>query len=308
MIKFFLKKFTIFIVCLFLIVSICFFLMKLLPGDPFVNDQSIPEEVLNSLKAHYGLDQPLWKQYLLYLKGCFTFDLGPSLIFQGKKVQDIIRESFLVSAKIGLQALIFSTLVGFTLGSVSALKREGWMDNFSLLISTLGLSIPSFVIAALLQYYLSIKLSLFPLAKWEAPFSSVLPSLALSLTPIAYLTRLIRSSLIEVLSKEHIQMSQVKGLSPFYILVRHALPCAMVPVLGYFGPFIAYLLTGSFIIEKVFALPGLGSWMIQSILQRDYTVVMGLLTFFSVLLLVLVFITDLLRPLLDPRTKVGNYA
>lgn len=277
--------------------------MKILPGDPFANDQVIPEEVLKNLYAHFGLDQPLMKQYLLYLKGCFQGNFGPSLIYSGKPVSQIIQEGFFKTVQIGIQAFFLSLLFGFALGYFSATHLNQWQDHIGLTFSTLGLSIPNFVVASFLQYYLSVKLSWFPVARWEDFSSSFLPSLALSFMPTAYIAKLMRSTISDILQSEYIQLAKMKGLSSFAIFFRHVLPSACLPLLGFLGPIMAYFFTGSFVIEKIFAIPGLGQWMVLSILHRDYTTVLGLIVFYSMMLLLCIFFMDLCRALLDPKLR-----
>ncbi len=302
----FVRKASVFCLCLFLIFTFSFFLMKALPGDPFSGDQVVPEEVLQNLYAHFGLDQPLWKQYLRYLQGCLTLDLGPSLIYSGRGVREIILEGFFISARLGVQAFLFSLTLGSLFGIFSALQKGKRTDIFPFLVTTLGLSLPNFVIATLLQYFLAIWWPIFPIATWRAPYSSFLPSLALSFMPMAYIARVIRSALLEILEQDYILLAKAKGLSPSTILFRHALPSAFIPILGFLGPLAAYFLTGSFIVEKIFAIPGLGQWTVSSILQRDYTTIMGLILFFSILLFSTVFFTDLIRAWLSPRIKLGR--
>ncbi len=299
----FIKKTTIFVLCLFLIATSTFFLMKMLPGNPFSGDQVMSEETLQNLYSHFGLDQPLWKQYFRYLKGCLSFDLGHSLIYSNRKVQEIIFEGFFVSARLGVQAFFLSIFFGSSLGVLSALYKKKKRGFFVFFIITLGLSLPNFVVATFLQYFFAIKWPLFPVATWGKPLSSFLPSLALSFMPMAYIARLVSSSLLEVLKQDYILLAKSKGLSFFSILCKHALPSAIIPVLSFLGPLAAYLLTGSFIIEKIFAIPGLGQWTVSSILQRDYTTTLGLILFFSGFLFSTIFLADLIRTYLDPRSS-----
>lgn len=296
------KKGFALIISLFAVVSITFFLLKALPGNPFVGgDTVIPQEVLNTLYEFYGLNDPLWMQYLHYLKGIFTFDFGPSIIYLGSSVREIILSGLSITALLGLQALFLSLFLGIILGIVSAFYRSKWPDAALMGWATLGLSIPNFVLATLLQYFLALKLHLFPIARWGSYLHSILPTLALSAMPIAYIARLIRTSMVEVLAQDYIKAAYAKGLTPAKVLFKHALPNALFPLLSYLSPLFTYLLTGSFAVEKIFGIPGLGQWMVNSIFKRDYGLIMGLVIFYSMLLIVSNFLTDLLLGYFNPK-------
>lgn len=277
--------------------------MHAIPGDPFIGDQVIPDEVLRSLYSYYGLDQSLWMQYKNYLNGIIHGDLGISIVFQGKSVSKIICNAFPVSFQVGIQAFCLSIPCGIVLGTISALREGKWQDFGSMFIATLGISIPNFVAAAFLQYLFAIYFPIFPIARWEGFQYSILPTLTLSLLPTAFIAKLVRSNLIEILKLDYIKRAKAKGLSLFQILFRHALPNALLPLIAYLGPVSAQILTGSFMVERIFALPGLGQWMIHSIHARDYPTIMGLTFFYSSLILVSSFISDLLLYFFDPRLK-----
>ncbi len=302
MIQLAVKKGLGFILSLFAVVSITFFLLKALPGDPFVGgDTVIPQEVLDTLYNFYGLNDPLWMQYLHYLKGIFTFDFGPSIIYLGSSVREIILGGFSITALLGLQSLFLSLFLGVFLGVVSSFYRSKWQDVALMVCATLGLAIPNFVLATLLQYFLALKLHIFPIARWGSYQHSILPTLALSAMPIAYIARLIRTSMVEVLAQDYIKAAYAKGLSSATVLFRHALPNALFPLLSYLAPLFTYLLTGSFAVEKIFGIPGLGQWMVNSIFKRDYGLIMGLVIFYSMLLIVGNFVVDLLLGYFNPR-------
>lgn len=280
--------------------------MHLIPGDPFIGDRVIPEEVLRSLYAHYGLDQPIWVQYGKYLKGVLHFDLGPSIVYQGRTVNQFIREGFPISAQLGLQALFFSIPFGILLGTWAAIKRTKWQDSFAMVISTLGVSVPNFVLSSLLQFIFCVKLHLLPVARWGSFDHTILPTIALAAMPTAFIARLIRSNMVEVLQQDYIRTALAKGLPLFRISLYHGLRNAILPVITYLGPVATQILTGSFMIEKIFAIPGLGQWMIHSINGRDYPMIMGLTIFFSSFLMISMFLIDILYSFLDPRIRIAK--
>lgn len=282
--------------------------MKSIPGDPFIQEQEIPKEVLDSLYKHYGLDKPLIVQYLKYLKGFASFDLGPSFIYQGRSVNQIIKDGFQVSFCMGIEALSVAILIGITLGSLAALKKNSWIDTISIIVAIIGISAPNFLLASLFQYVFGIKLMILPVARFESFAHTILPVLALAAMPTAFIARLTRTNMIEVLQQDYIKTAYAKGLTSYQVVIRHGLKNALLPVIAYLGPVSAYIITGSFVIEKIFGIPGLGGWLIQSISNRDYTVIMGLSVFFSSILISIILLTDILLGLIDPRIKIrGNY-
>lgn len=298
------RKFALLLASLFFIATLTFFLMHAIPGDPFAQEQAIPQEILAALQHHYGLDKPLFMQYLNYLRGLFCFDLGPSFKFEGRSVNAIIADGFPISALLGAEALGLALGGGVFLGSVAALFHRRWPDACAMGWAVLCLSTPSFVIATVLQYFLAMRLDLFPIARWGSFEHTVLPALALSATPMAFIARLTRTSMLDVLSQGFIQTARAKGLSMRRILIHHVLRNAILPVVTYLGPLSASILTGSFAIEKIFGIPGLGQWFVSSITNRDYTVIMGTTLFYSAILLGGSFCVDLLYPLVDPRLRL----
>jgi len=276
--------------------------MKAIPGDPFM-DERITEEVLKALHSYYGLDQPLWTQYVKYLKGFITLDFGRSLVYTGRTVYQLISDGFPVSAQLGLQALCLAIPSGILLGTWAALKRSRWQDSTAMVISTLGISVPNFVLASLLQYFIALQLHLLPVARWGTFAHTILPTLALAALPTAFISRLTRSNMVEVLQQDYIRTAMAKGLPLFRIAIVHGLRNAILPVISYIGPITAQILTGSFVIERIFAIPGLGEWLIISINNRDYPVIMGITIFYSSLLLVSIFLADIAYSLLDPRIR-----
>lgn len=298
------KKALILLISLWCVITGTFFLMHVIPGDPFIGEQNIPEEVLKSLYAYYGLDQPLWKQYFIYLKGLLSGDLGVSIVYHGRSVNQFIKEGFPISAQLGCQALLVSVPCGVLLGTWAALKRNHWQDASAMLISTIGVSVPNFVLASLFQFLFCVKLHLLPVARWGSFEHTILPTLALAALPTAFIARLTRSNMVEVLQQDYIRTALAKGLPLFRISLRHGLRNALLPVITYLGPIATQILTGSFMIERIFAIPGLGQWMIHSINGRDYPMIIGLTIFFSTSLMISMFVVDLLYSFLDPRIRI----
>lgn len=303
MITYLFRKALLLILSLWCVATGTFLLMHAIPGDPFIGERTIPQEVLDSLYSFYGLDKPLWAQYLIYLKALLQGDLGASIVYQGRPVAAFIREGFPVSAQLGLQALLLAIPSGILLGTLAALNRSRWQDAAAMAISTLGVSVPSFVLSSLLQYLFCIQFPLLPVARWGGFEHTILPTLALAALPTAFIARLTRSNMVETLQQDYIKTAEAKGLPPFRIAIRHGLRNALLPVVAYLGPVAAQVLTGSFMIEKIFAIPGLGQWMIHSIHGRDYPMILGLTLFFSLLLMTLMFLVDIAYSLLDPRLR-----
>jgi oligopeptide transport system permease protein len=266
----------------------------------------LPPKVIEALEAKYKLDQPLWKQYVDYLKGVVTFDLGPSFQRVGVTVNELIAKGFPVSAKIGGGSILLVLLVGIPLGVISALKQNKWQDQVVMVLATLGVTIPSFVMATLIIYIFSSKLGWLPshgLTSWKHMIG---PMIALGGFSLSFVARLTRSSMLEVLQQDYIRTARAKGLSEFVVVGKHALKNALIPVVSYIGPTIAAILTGSFVVEKIFAIPGLGKHFVESVGNRDYTVLMGVTIFYAAFLVLMILIVDILYGFIDPRIKVGD--
>lgn len=300
------KKGLILLFSLFTVATLTFFLMHAIPGDPFTQDKAVPEEIMQAMRRHYGLDQPLFIQYLKYLKGLVTWDLGPSFKYEGRTVTEIISEGFPVSLALGLEALLIAVSLGIAAGTISSLKSGRWQDHLTMLVAVLGISVPSFILATFLQYIFAMKLDILPVARWGTFAQSILPALSLAALPMAFITRLTRSNMVEVIQTDYILTARSKGLSTFQIVCRHMLRNALLPVVTFLGPLTAAILTGSFVVEKIFGIPGLGQWFVMSVTNRDYTVIMGTTVFYSALLMFSVFIVDILYCLIDPRIRIGH--
>ncbi len=301
-----LKRFLANLVALFVIITVTFFLMKAIPGDPFTQEKALPKEILQSLYEHYKLNDPWYVQYGNYLKSVAKWDLGPSFKYKARTVNDIIKSGFPISAILGIEAMALAITFGVVLGTIAALKQNQWQDYLAMVIAVIGISVPSFILAAFLQYLLSIKLDLFPVARWGTIQQSILPALSLAALPTAFIARLTRANMVEVLSMDYIKTARAKGLSDLVVIVKHAMRNALLPIVTYIGLLTANILTGSFIIEKIFGIPGLGQWFINSITNRDYTVIMGITVFYSIILLSAIFLVDLTYSWVDPRIKIGR--
>lgn len=299
------RIFNAFIV-LWIVITITFFLMHAIPGGPFTAEKSLPPYVLHSIEERYKLNDPLYKQYGDYLCNLVQGDLGPSFKYPGRSVNDIIKDGFPVSFKLGIEAILIAIIIGIPAGILAGVKKDKWQDRAVNFFTTLGVAVPSFVVAALLIYVLSTKLHLLPAAMWNGWRYEVMPALALSGMPMSFIARLTRSSMLDILSQDYIKTARAKGLSWSKVLIKHALPNSLIPVVTYLGPMTASILTGSFVIETIFAIPGLGQYFVTSIYNRDYTVILGVTIFYSVIVIVLNMVVDLLYPLLDPRIKIGE--
>jgi len=291
---------------LFFIVTLTFFMMKAIPGGPFTKEKKLPPAIEQAINEKYHLDDPLWKQYVDYLGRTARWDLGPSFKYQYKTVNEIIRDYFPVSAQLGGMAVLLALGVGLSAGMLSALKQNQIQDYGTMLLATLGFSVPSFVIAGLLQYFLAYKWQLLPPAMWGSWQHMVMPVLALAALPTAVIARLMRSGILEVLQQDYIKTARAKGLSAKDIINRHVLRNAILPVVTYIGPLIAAILTGSFIVEYIFAIPGLGRSFVTSIQNRDYTVIMGTTVFYSLFLMIMNMVVDIAYVLIDPRIKLAD--
>ena len=303
---YFIKRIINAVVVLWLVTSITFCLMHAIPGGPFTANKNLPPQVKANIEARYKLNDPLFIQYKDYMTNLLHGDLGPSFKYQGRTVNDIIVENVPASFELGFEAVLFCLIFGVPLGMWAAIKQGRWQDKLVGFLTTIGISVPSFVMAALLIKTFAMELDLLPVALWYDWSSRVLPVVTLSVMPMAFVAKLTRSSMLEVLGQEYIKTARAKGLSEFRIMLRHALPNAIMPVVTYIGPMTAGVLTGSFVIENIFAIPGLGKFFITSIYNRDYTVILGITVFYSAIVILLNMLVDLVYPLLDPRIKLGK--
>lgn len=304
MLKYFIKRIVYIFVSLFFIITITFFLMKAAPGGPFASERKLPPKIEEQMNEAYGLNDPIHVQYFDYLVRIAKWDFGPSFKYVGQSVNDIINRSFPYSLILGLEAIFLALSIGLVLGVIAALYHNKFPDYIAMIVAVLGISVPSFILATLLQYVFALKLQMLPIAKFDSFAHTILPAAALATTPLAFIARLMRSSMLDVLSSDYIKTAKAKGLSQRVTIYRHGIRNAILPVVSYLGPLVIGILTGSFIIETIFAIPGLGSEFVTSVTNRDYTVIMGTTVFYSVLLLFSILLVDIIYSLIDPRIKL----
>jgi ABC-type dipeptide/oligopeptide/nickel transport systems, permease components len=306
MLKYVLKRLVASIITIWVVVSATFFLMRFMPGGPF-DGEKMTAQTKKNLEVKYGLDKPLGEQYINYLGNLVKWDLGDSIVtYPGRTVNWIVDYSFPASAKVGALSIVASLIIGILLGIVSALKQGKWQDQFCMFLATLGVTIPSFVISAVLIYYFAVQWKLLPATGFSGPKNYIMPVIALAGSSTAFITRLTRNRLIDVLKADYIRTAKAKGLSETTVIFKHALKNSMIPVVTYMGPLIAAVLTGSFVVEKIFAIPGLGREFVQSVTNRDYTTLLGVTVFFCIFLIVANFVVDILYVFIDPRIKLEN--
>lgn len=289
----------------FLIASLTFFLMQTLPGSPF-NDERLSEAQASILNERYGLDEPLAIQYFKYLGNIFVGELGVSFQFDGRAVTTIIGERIGVSAILGAQAMGVGILLGGILGIIAAVKHNTIFDYTAMIIAVLGLSIPNFVFAGLLQYWIGVRLQWLPVAFWEGFEYSILPTIALAAFVMATIARYMRSEMLDVLGQDYIATAQAKGLSSWKVIRKHGIRNAMIPIITIVGPLTVSLMTGTLVVEQIFSVPGLGEQFVNSILTNDYPVIMGVTLFFSLLFIVVIFVVDILYGIIDPRIRLSG--
>ena len=302
--KYVLKRIAMAVLTVWIVITVTFFVMRAVPGGPFLAEKAVSEAAQKALEAKYGLDKPVMEQYVTYLKDIVTrFDFGPSIKLRGRMVIDVIIDGMRTSAKLGLFAAGIAMVVGVVLGAVAALQRNKFADKLIMVLTTAFISMPSFIIGSLMVLVLSVKLGWFP-ANGETAKGLVLPIIALSLSPMANITRLTRSSMLDVLGQDYIRTARAKGVSPMKIIFGHALKNSLIPVITYVGPMLAYIVTGSLVIEQVFAVPGIGRAFVSSITGRDYPLIMGTTIVLAMLIVIMNLISDIMYKLVDPRINL----
>lgn len=314
--KFIVRRIILSLITAWMVVTFTFFLMHHLPGDPFVSKKVVPPEIMENITAKYGLDKPIYEQYLIYIGNVLKGDLGISMKYANKSVNSIIARAFPVSFDLGLRALFIAIFIGILLGLIAALNKNKPFDDLTLFISVIGVSIPGFVLGTLAQYLLCYKFSgflsnvtgsslrLFPVSGWNGFRYTVVPSIVLAFSAMAFIIRMMRASLLEVLNQNYIVGARVKGLTRKEIVLKHGLKNALFPIISILGPLTASILLGSFAIEKIFSIPGLGHYLVSSVQDKDYTVVIGLSLFTSLIVVLVNTITDILYSIMDPRVKL----
>lgn len=304
MLKYILKRLLASVITLWAVITLTFFLMHAIPGGPFDGEKKLPDAVKANLEQKFGLDKPLTTQYATYLKSVTQGYLGPSMTYEGRTVNDIIGYSFKASAKLGAVAVVFALIAGVYMGIVAALNQGKWQDGLCMVIATLGVTVPSFVAATFFIYIFAVKLDLLPAVGFESPKYYILPAIALGWSATAFIARLTRSRLLDVIKQDYIRTAKAKGMSRTIVIYKHALRNSLIPVVTYLGPLVAGVLTGSFVIETLFGIPGLGREFVTSISNRDYTTILGVTIFYSAFLILCNFIVDMLYVVIDPRIKL----
>lgn len=299
--NYFIRRIVYSLFTILLIATVIFFMTRAIPGGPFTRERPVPPEIMRVLNEKYHLDDPLWKQYLDYMKGLLTFNLGPSFSKVGTSVNDLIVTGFPLTAKVGFLSVILIIFLGVPIGIASALKQNGPIDYLAMFMATLGITIPSFVIATLIIYFFSGKLGWIPPYGLSTPSSYIGPVLALSGYSLSFTARLTRSSMLEVLRQDYVRTARANGLREWSVVGKHAMKNALIPVVTYLGPTIAALMTGSFVVERIFAIPGIGRYFVESVSNRDYTTIMGVTTIYAAFYVMMVFLVDILYALIDPR-------
>ncbi len=304
MAKYIIKRILIGIITAFVVATLTFFIMNMVPGGPFLSEKAVTPQAQAAMEAKYGMDKPLYVQYFNYMKGLLTGDLGISIKKRGFTVKDIIKNKFPVSAKLGALAVICAVMVGVPLGSIAAYRRGKLTDSIIIVFSTAGIAIPSFLSATLMLFIFSVKLKLLPSLGLSSPASYIMPVIALAIYPASYISRLMRSSMLDVIGQDYMRTARSKGVTPFVSIFKHALRNAILPVVTYLGPLLAYLMTGSFIVEKIFTIPGLGHEFVGAISSRDYPLIMGTTIFLATFIIFMNVIVDVAYAFIDPRIKL----
>ncbi|BDR59221.1 oligopeptide ABC transporter permease [Xylocopilactobacillus apicola] len=306
MTKYILKRIFYLLLTLFIVASVTFFMMKMMPGTPFTNQDKLSAEQLKIMNQQYGLNKPIWQQYITYMLNLLHGDFGTSFQFNNQSVSTLIISRLKPSMLIGAQAMILGSVLGIILGAISAINKNSWVDSLATFVSILGISVPSFVLGVLLQFYLAFKMKIFPIALWDGWRSSILPSLALAVSPLAQIARFMRTEMVDVLNSDYIELSKAKGNTKWQTVVKHALRNSLIPVITIIGPLTANILTGSMVVENIFSIPGIGEQFVKSIMTNDYPTIMGLTIFYSVIFMIMLLITDILYMIVDPRIRLTS--
>ena len=303
MVRYIIKRLLSTIPVLLIIATITFFIMRIAPGGPFDSEKALPPEILETINKKYHFDEPLYMQYLRYMKNILYLDLGPSFKYSNRTVNEIILQSFPVSLELGFWALLFAAFFGITIGIISSLRHNTRIDYFFMGLATLGISLPSFVLGPLLVLIFALHFTILPVAGWSSIPHMIMPALTLGAIYTAYIARLTRGGMLEILNQDFIRTARAKGLKETTVVLRHALKGGLLPVVTFLGPAFAGIVTGSLVVETIFNVPGLGRYFIQSALNRDYTLVMGTVLFYAIILIVMNLIVDVVYTFLDPRVS-----
>lgn len=306
MLRFILRRLIYGVITLWVLITLTFILMHNLPGDPFANSQKLSPEAKAVLMKTYGLDQPLWVQYGSYLKKVASFDFGVSFNYPTRSVNDVLKQTFPTSAELGMYAIIVAVIIGLILGIVAALNHNKGWDYVAMLTAIIGVSAPAFVIGPLLSYFVGVKLGWLPPALWKGPEYKILPTITLAFGTLATMARMMRTSMLDVVSQDYIKTAKSKGLSRFAVVVKHTVRNAMLPIITILGVAVVNITTGAFVVEQIFAVPGMGKFFVQSISTNDYTMIMGMTIFYAALLIIAIMVTDVLYGVVDPRIRLAR--
>ena len=307
MLKYIMTRLAIGIVTLFLLATVTFFLMKIIPGSPFAGETiKLPAKVLDKLYEEYGLDKPILEQYVMYMKNLLHGDLGVSIYRKGKSIETIIKNGLPYTARLGAVSFCFALVMGVTMGTVAAFTKRKWLSNLVLFLATVGVSMPGFLLSVLLLLLFGVVLQWLPFVGLSSPLHYILPAMGMAFYPISMIARLVRSSLREVMKQDYMVLAKAKGTSEKLVIWRHGLKNAMLPVITYAGPLVATMLTGSFVIESLYSIPGIGAEFVTSITNRDYTMIMALTILYGAFIIIANLITDILNAWIDPRIKLGK--
>lgn len=305
MTKYILKRVGISLVTIFVLVTVVFFLARLMPGGPF-NDPKLSETARENLSAYYGFDKPLWEQYITYLKNILSFDFGFSTKYPSRTVNDLLAGSFPYSVDLGVRALCFAISFGLVFGIISALNRGNKIDLFFVIIAVIGTSVPDFIMGAILQYFFAIEWGLLPIAEYKGFAYTILPSIGLGFYTMASVSRIMRASMLEVVQQDYIKTARSKGISRFRVTWKHQIRNAIMPVITILGPTVAAVLTGTFVIESLFAIPGMGKYYVESVQNNDYSLILGMTVFYGTFLVLCNMIVDILYGIVDPRIRIAG--
>lgn len=306
MTRYILQRVIAMILTMVVVITLTFILMHAIPGGPFASEKNLPPQIKANIEAKYGLNKPLYQQYFDYWAGLLRGDLGPSYKYPGRTVNDLIEDGFPISAELGIYAILLMLFIGIPAGIISALRQYHWQDSVVMIFATLGVAVPSFVLATLFIYIFSSRLGILPAARWLGWQYKIMPTVALSAYNVSFIARLTRSSMLDVMSQDYIRTARAKGLSETAVVIKHALKNSLIPIVTVLGPLIAAVLTGSFVIEKIFAIPGLGRQFVDSVSNRDYTTIMGVTIFYGAFLVIMNLIVDIIYVFIDPRIKLAD--
>ena len=305
MTTFLIRRFFTVCATIFFLATITFFLLRIVPGGPFDSDKALPPDIKANVEAKFGLDKPMIQQYFIYLKGLIRLDFGPSFKYMGRTVSEIIWDTLPTSVELGLYSLALALILGIPLGIISAYKQNSFIDFSAMFMAVAGISLPSYFVGAILIYVFSLKLGILPPALWEDWTSKILPTITLGTRPAALIARLTRASLLESIRADYVRTARAKGLSESVVILKHALRNSLIPVITLVGPLAAYVVTGTFVVEYIFAIPGMGKYYIDAVTNRDYPLVMGVTIVFGIMLVLANLLVDIMYAVIDPRIRIG---